>query len=158
MFVRSPGMLPGQCTQEYLVGIVLSFLAALVSYRHLSSRGLRNFSLHRILWVLAYMPVLIWAMIKANLDVAYRVLHPRMPIKPGIVRIRTDLKNPLAKLVLANSITLTPGTMTLQIMEDRYYIHWIYVRSDDEKVAGEYIKGEFEKYIREAFDDYDNPS
>ena len=137
-------MLPGQCPQEYLVGIALSFFGCSCQLR--------------ILWVLAYTPVLVRVMIKANLDVAYRVLYPKMPIKPGIVRIRIDLKDLLAKLILANSITLTPETMTLQIMEDRYYIHWIYVRSGDEKVAGEYIKGEFEKYIREVFDDYNNPS
>ena len=61
-------------------------------------------------------------MIKANIDVAYRVLHPARPIKPGIVRIRTSLKNPVGKLALANSITLTPGTMTMQIVKDRHYI------------------------------------
>ena len=93
-----------------------------------------------------------YAMIRANLDVAYRVLHPRRPIKPGIVRIRISLKNPLGKLTLANSITLTPGTMTIQIVDDKYYIHWIYVKSEDEEAAGKEIKGNFEKYLKEVFD------
>ena len=138
--------------QEFSVGIIFALIASGFSYTHLSTRGLRNLSPRRIGWAIAYVPVFLWAMIKANLDVAYRVLHPKRPIKPGIVRIRTHLKNPVGKLALANSITLTPGTMTMQIVDDKYYIHWIYVRSEDEEEAGKDIKGSFEKYLKEVFD------
>ncbi len=151
-FIFSPGIKWAQFWQELTAGIVLSLIAAAFSYQHLSERGMYNLSPHRIWWFLKYIPVFIWAMIKANLDVAYRVLHPKRPIKPGIVRIRTGLKNPVGKLALANSITLTPGTMTMQIIDDKYYIHWIYVHSEDEKEAGEIIKGEFEKYLKEVFE------
>ncbi len=151
-FIYSPGITPEHFIQELIGGVLLSLIAAAVSYKYLSKRGLRNLSPKRIAWAIAYVPVFIYAMIKANIDVAYRVLHPARPIKPGIVRIRSDLKNPVAKLALANSITLTPGTMTLQIKGDKYYIHWIYVESEDEEEAGKAIKGNFEKYLREVFD------
>jgi len=151
-FTFSPGIRPEQYLEEFLAGIVFSLIAAAFSYEHLSQRGLYNLSPHRVWWFLKYIPVFIWAMIKANLDVAYRVLHPARPIRPGIVRIRTDIKSPVGKLALANSITLTPGTMTMQIVDDKYYIHWIYVHSEDEKEAGEMIKGEFEPYLKEVFE------
>lgn len=151
-FIYSPGIDTEHFLQEFIAGIFLALIAAGISYEHLSHRGLRNFHPRRIWWALKYIPVFTWAMIKANFDVAYRVLHPKRPIKPGIVRIRTDLKNPVGKLALANSITLTPGTMTMQIVDDKYYIHWIYVRSEDEEEAGKHIKGNFEKYLREVFE------
>jgi len=152
IFIYSPGIKWAQFWQELIIGIIFSLIASAFSYQHLSEKGLYNFSPHRVWWFIKYIPVFIWAMIMANLDVAYRVLHPKRPIKPGIVRIRTGLKNPVGKLALANSITLTPGTMTMQIIDDKYYIHWIYVHSEDEKEAGEIIKGKFEKYLKEVFE------
>jgi len=152
IFIYSPGIKWAQFWQEFVIGVIFALIAAAFSYQHLSERGLYNFAPHRVWWFIKYIPVFIWAMIMANLDVAYRVLHPKRPIKPGIVRIRTGLKNPVGKLALANSITLTPGTMTMQIIDDKYYIHWIYVHSEDEKEAGEIIKGKFEKYLKEVFE------
>jgi len=152
IFTYSPGIVWAQFWQEFTVGVFLSLIAAGFSYQHLSVKGLSNFSPHRVWWFIKYIPIFIWAMILANFDVAYRVIHPKRPIKPGIVRIRTDLKSPAGKLALANSITLTPGTMTMQIVDDKYYIHWIYVQSEDEKEAGEIIKGKFEKYLKEVFE------
>jgi multicomponent Na+:H+ antiporter subunit E len=74
-----------------------------------------------------YIGVFIVALIKSNLDVIYRVLHPKLPIRPGIVRIETRLKSPIARMILANSITLTPGTFTVDIKDNIFYIHWIEV-------------------------------
>ena len=99
-----------------------------------------------------YIFVLFKEIIKANLDVAYRVINPEMPIKPGIVVIKTNLKKNIAKLILANSITLTPGTFTLDIIGDKLLIHWIYVKSSDLKEATEIVGERFEKILRKIFD------
>jgi multicomponent Na+:H+ antiporter subunit E len=82
------------------------------------------------------------------MDVAYRVLHPRMPIRPGIVKVKTSLKSDMAKMLLANSITMTPGTITVDIIDDDLYIHWIYIKSEDPEVYTGMITGAFEKYIK----------
>jgi multicomponent Na+:H+ antiporter subunit E len=71
-----------------------------------------------------------------------------MPIRPGIVKVKTTLKSELARTLLANSITMTPGTITVDIIDDYFYIHWIYVRSEDPEVYTEMIMGTFEKYIK----------
>ncbi len=100
-----------------------------------------------------YVFVFIWAMIKSNIDVFFRVLSPKLPIKPGIVRVRTKLKNPMARLILANSITLTPGTFVVDIKEDLLYIHWIEVCCEEDIDAmSEKIAGDFENLLLKIYE------
>lgn len=70
-----------------------------------------------------YLPWLIWQVVKANFDVALRVWSPRTGIEPQLVRIPCRLKTEAGLALLANSITLTPGTVTLAIEEDELIIH-----------------------------------
>lgn len=131
-----------------VIGSAASLLCSLIFGRYYF-RSVRKFlEPHRYLWFVVYLFHFIIACIKANFDVAYRVLHPSMPIRPGIVKVKTSLKSGFAKTLLANSITMTPGTITVDIVDDVFYIHWIYVRSDD---PGDYpglITEKFEKYIK----------
>ena len=84
---------------------------------------------------------------------AYRVLHPAMPIKPGIVKIKTRLQQPAARTALCNSITLTPGTLTVDLHDDgTMLVHWIYVRSQDAEEAAAQILGRFEWFIEKIFE------
>ena len=101
-----------------------------------------------------YLPVFLWELIKANIDVAYRVLHPDLPISPGIVKVKTILKSDTALTFLSNSITLTPGTMSVDIDRDKgvLYIHWINVKAKDVEKATEIIVGRFEKILMKIFD------
>ncbi|MDG6225801.1 MAG: Na+/H+ antiporter subunit E [Candidatus Thermoplasmatota archaeon] len=90
-----------------------------------------------------------YAMAEANLDVAYRVITGR--IRPGIVRIRPKLKTDLGRTMLANSITLTPGTLTVDIDEKSgdLFIHWINVKdtkTDDERIKA--VCGSFPAWAR----------
>jgi len=137
--------------QEVLTGIVLSALVAAFGHTYFTQQGLRHFSLKKLLYFIIYIPIFFWEILKANLDVAYRVLHPKMPIKPGIVLIKTALKSDTGKLALANSITLTPGTLTMDIIDDNLLIHWINVKSEDPEEATELIAGRFEPYLRGIF-------
>jgi len=87
-------------------------------------------------------------MTKANVDVAYRVITGK--IRPGIVRIDSGLKGSLAQAMLANSITLTPGTLTVDVDDSGetgvYYIHWINVT--DEDPSEESVYGSFGRWAR----------
>jgi multicomponent Na+:H+ antiporter subunit E len=134
--------------QEVAAGAVLALAVAAVGYRGFTTRGLRMFSPRRLAHVVIYVPVFFWAMIKANFDVAYRVVHPRMPIRPGIVAIKTELKTDIGKLFLANSITLTPGTLTMDVRGEVLLIHWINVRDEDVERASQLIGGRFEKHLK----------
>jgi multicomponent Na+:H+ antiporter subunit E len=106
----------------------------------------------RYFWLLVYLFIFTWECIKANFDVAYRVLHPAMPIKPGIVKVKLELQSDFARTMLANSITMTPGTISVDIIDDILFVHWIYVSSEDPEVYSQKIAGKFEKYIKKIFE------
>jgi multicomponent Na+:H+ antiporter subunit E len=91
-------------------------------------------------------------MVKANIDVAKRVLNPSLPINPSMVEVETDLKGEISKLTLANSITLTPGTLTVDIGEDRLLVHWIDKKTSEPERIREEISGKFEKRIGGIFE------
>ena len=105
-------------------------------------------------FIVYYLPLFLWECFKANLDVAYRVLHPQLPIYPGIVKVKTILTADSALTFLANSITLTPGTMSVDIDRDNgiLYVHWIDVKTKDMEQATKTIVERFEKILRKIFD------
>lgn len=137
--------------EELIVGILISFLLALFLNKNYLKLGFPPLSIKRIAVSIVYFIVLFIEIIKANFDVAYRVIHPKMPIKPGIVVIKTGLKQDIAKMILANSITLTPGTFTLDIIEDKLLIHWINVKTEGLEEATKIIGERFEKYLKVIF-------
>ena len=104
---------------------------------------------------LAYSVIYIFVFLKelvvSNIDVAGRVINPKLPIKPGIVRVKTKLNSRIAKTILANSITLTPGTLTVDIKDEYLYIHWIEIKHDDLEGATQDIVAKFEKYLEVIF-------
>ena len=131
-----------------IVGAVASIICALFFGKFFITNVYKLLQPRRYFWFIVYLFIFIWECIKANLDVAYRVLHPAMPIRPGIVKVKTTLKSDMAKMLLANSITMTPGTISVDIIDDYLYIHWIYISSDDPEVYTGIITGAFEKYIK----------
>jgi multicomponent Na+:H+ antiporter subunit E len=98
-----------------------------------------------------YLIVFTWELIKSNLDVARRVLTPSLPINPGIVKFKTKLTTDYSKMVLANSITLTPGTLSIDIVDDTFYVHWIDVKTTDPEEAFVEIAETFEKILLKIF-------
>lgn len=138
--------------QELIAGAAVSLAVALFASRffiHEDAFWLLN---PARLWALvSYIGVFLTELVKANLDVAGRCFGGCKDVNPGIVKVPVDLKGDYAQAMLANSITLTPGTITLDIAEQDgktwYYIHWIDVKETDREKAGEVIKGRLEKGI-----------
>ncbi|MCD6307458.1 MAG: Na+/H+ antiporter subunit E [Candidatus Latescibacteria bacterium] len=138
--------------QNVAVGAVVA-LACTVFVGHLFFENTaKMFDPRRIFWFLYYIPVFFIHMVWANIDVAYRVLHVDVPIRPGIVKVKTTLKSDLGLTFLANSITLTPGTLTVDIIGSDMYIHWIYVHSDDPERQTEMIVSRFENILKKVFE------
>jgi len=108
----------------------------------------------RYLWFLYYLPVFLWECLKANFDVAYRVGHPALPINPGIVKVKTQLKTELGLTFLANSITLTPGTLSVDVDKEKgyLYIHWINVKDKEVEEATRIVVERFERILRRIFE------
>jgi len=72
---------------------------------------------------LAYVPWLLWEIVKANIDVARRILDPRLPISPRIIKVRAGQRHDITRVIYANSITLTPGTVSVDTNGDEITIH-----------------------------------
>lgn len=139
--------------QVVVAGLIVSGLVAVLFHEILPKEHAVFISPMRVFWFLAYLPVFFYYIIKANFDVVYRALHPQMPINPGIVKIKTELKSDSAVTALANSITLTPGTLTVDLTDDGYmYVHWINVRAWETEQATEIIARKFEWFLKKIFE------
>jgi len=138
--------------EEILLGLILSLIAGFITRNVFVKKDFRMLNPLRWIIFIGYVvgPFFV-GMAKANFDVAYRVITGK--INPGIVKISPGLKTDLGVTLLANSITLTPGTLTVDIDEEYndLYIHWINVKKDTLKgdsVDCRYICGNFDKWIR----------
>ncbi|MFC1780726.1 Na+/H+ antiporter subunit E [Planctomycetota bacterium] len=139
--------------QVMFAGLIASALVAIMFHDLLPKEHHVFISPVRIFWFLVYIPVFFYYVTKANIDVVYRALHPKMPINPGIVKIKTNLKTDSGITALANSITLTPGTLTVDLTDDGYlYVHWIDVKSQDLEQATNFIAKRFEWFIAKIFE------
>lgn len=138
--------------QELMVGLVVAFIVTVLTRDLFPDEVTKFINPVRLFWTIIYLPYLLFYIMLANFDVAYRVLNPNLPISPGIVKVKTSLKSELAKTILANSITLTPGTLTVEIDEDDYYVHWIYISTEDPEEQRKIIIGRFERMLRRIFE------
>ena len=139
--------------QDIGIGLVVVTLVTWITGKAVGSHHLIPWlQPSRYAWGLVYLVVLAGYVVTANVDVAYRGLHPRLPIRPGIVRVKTRLRRPAARTMLGNSITLCPGTMTVDIWQDgTMMVHWINVTSFDEQEATQKIIGRFEWFLAKIF-------
>lgn len=134
---------------EVVAGLVVGALVTLVSGPRLSIMAGVRVSPQALLSLFAYLGAFFPALVRANLDVARRVLSPSLPIRPAVVEVRTGLRSPLGKLLLANSITLTPGTLSVDVAGDRILVHWIDASpGTDIETATRCIAASFERHIR----------
>jgi multicomponent Na+:H+ antiporter subunit E len=137
---------------EMLFGLLLSLIVGYATRTLFIKDNFRMLNPVRWFLFLAYLigPFFV-ALAKANLDVAYRVVTGK--INPGIVRISPDIHTNLGITLLANSITLTPGTLSVDIDEETndLYIHWINIdikALEKKPVDCKYICGNFPQWIR----------
>jgi multicomponent Na+:H+ antiporter subunit E len=138
--------------ENLITGAIASIIATLFFGRFFVRGVIKFFQPARYFWLLVFIFVFIWECLKANFDVAYRVLHPAMPIKPGIVKVKLNLESDIGRAFLAMSITMTPGTIAVDIIDDQIYIHWIYISSTDPEVYSKKISGRFEKHLKRIFE------
>jgi multicomponent Na+:H+ antiporter subunit E len=140
--------------QEAAAAVVVAALVSLIAGHMLITSGKHKHLLIRWMRAVFYFFYFLWEMLKANVHVAYIVLHPLLPIRPGIVKVKTRLTKDTALTVLTSSITLTPGTLTVDINPDQgeIYIHWIDVRATAPDECTAQISAGFERRLKEVFE------
>lgn len=125
-------LLSGRYQAKYIIiGVIsaalVTFLTNDLFYSALQRNELPGIKTRQVLRQIGnfilYIPWLVLQIILANVQVAYLVLHPRMPIEPGLLLFRTKMRKGIAQVTLANSITLTPGTITTSLEDGNYIIH-----------------------------------
>jgi multicomponent Na+:H+ antiporter subunit E len=137
--------------EELIFGIILSVIVGIITRKIFIKKSYRMANPVRWFTFIGYLFYFFYEMAKANFDVAYRVITGK--INPGIVRITPKLKTDLGATMLANSITLTPGTLTVDIDEDTndLYIHWINVKKEaleKKPVDCKYVCAGFPAWVR----------
>ena len=127
--------------ENIIIGLSISFAISIFytkTFIHNAFESINPF------WLIVYLFILLKNLIISNAQIAKRTLSKDMKLSPAIVAVKTELKSDWKKLLLANSITLTPGTLTLDIIDDTIFIHIIEYRNRDDK---ESITKEFENII-----------
>ena len=106
------------------MGFILSGVLTCFTNKYINTDKIgQGITLKRLPFLIAYLLILIWEIIKANIQVIKITLAKKLEFEPCIVYFKTDLKEPFTKVLLANSITLTPGTITVSLEDDVYCIH-----------------------------------
>ncbi|MGD2250523.1 MAG: Na+/H+ antiporter subunit E [Candidatus Methanofastidiosia archaeon] len=153
-------VLTGTCNvPTILVGGILAGGLSVMTYDFFTAdiKQRRNFFSSTLMFILVYIPelafIFIFRLIEANVNVARHVI--KMDITPGIIKIHTDLRSHTAITALANIITLTPGTLTMDVKEtlegNTLYVHWIDVETLSSEEAGEIIKGGVDEWLQRIF-------
>ena len=134
-----------------IAGILSSLTVSAVTYSIFIDESEAELRAHlpRLHYLLIFAGVLIFNMYVASFRVLWQIV--RGNINPGIVHFRTRLKTDIARVALASSITLTPGTITLDLDDDHLVVHWLDARTTHSRYAGRLIKGAHEKLLKKVW-------
>ncbi|HAJ83042.1 MAG: Na+/H+ antiporter subunit E [Zunongwangia sp.] len=130
---------------NYLFGFIVSYIILMVITRGSGKAKYFTIVPKLIFFVLFFLKELV----KANLEVAWEVMTPKLNMTPGIVKVPLTVQSDVGITLLANMITLTPGTLSLDVSNDKkvLYVHAMYIKDKEKFIAG--IKNGFEKRILE---------
>jgi multicomponent Na+:H+ antiporter subunit E len=131
-------LLSGFNHEELIAGIIASLIVASMSYKLF--RWEASYP-RRFLWLLAYIPYYLYAELVSHLQVIYMIFTGKT--NPGIVEVENPHKSDYGTSALSNSITMTPGTLTLEAQEGCLYIHWLSMKKDRTTITAG-----FEKFLR----------
>jgi multicomponent Na+:H+ antiporter subunit E len=150
--VRGVPLTPVRLAEELLIGLGVGLPLAFVGRRFYSPVTGLDASLRPLPYAALYVVTFVWELLTANVDVAYRVVAPSMPIDPAVVEVPLRVESDLAVTTIANSITLTPGTLTMDYDPEAnaLYVHSI-DGSDPEEIL-EPIR-RWEDYLLVVFDE-----
>ena len=118
-------------------GVVASLIVAYLSHDIFVGKADLKTETGRVFKFIVYIPWLLWEIILANVEIAYLVLNPKPLIDPQLVHFKNDLKTDLGIVTLAHSITLTPGTVTVDANREEFVIHAIWQKSAEGIISGE---------------------
>ena len=138
--------------EELILGLGASLIIAAATGGAFTGNAFRLLHPVRLMRALEYIGYFLGKMFMANIDVLLRVIRPRVPTSPGIVRAGLDLPSRRARNIVANSITLTPGTLTVEMTDDYIYVHWISLPEGDVESLTQMMVDGFAKRLERIFE------
>ncbi|MDD2220789.1 MAG: Na+/H+ antiporter subunit E [Clostridia bacterium] len=132
--------------KDFFIGFVIGAILLYIFQRRFG----QDFYLRKILKVLKLSFIFLKEIVVANFQVFFLVIKPKLYLRPGIIQLPIDVRSPLKIVLLANMITLTPGTLTMEISPDNkiLYIHVLDI-GDEEAIKND-IRTKFENNIKEC--------
>ena len=134
-------LLTGLSPEEFIAGCMASLITAAMTYQLFKWESTYP---RRLLWLLAYIPYYIYAEIVCHLQVISLIITGK--IKPGIVEVDNPHQSDYGTTALANSITMTPGTLTLETQPGKLYIHWLKMGNDKASITSG-----FERFLKKVW-------
>jgi len=137
--------------RSLLMGAGFSFLISLATFKLFidDDEAARRTLLPRVHWLLVYFVLVFFKLYAASFQTALAVV--RGSYTPRVVHFRTRLNSDIARSVISGSITLTPGTITLELTEDHLVVHWLFASTTHSRYAGNIVKGSFEKILKRVW-------
>jgi multicomponent Na+:H+ antiporter subunit E len=135
-------------TRSLYMGAGFSLLIAITTFKIFidDNEAARSALLPRVHMLVLYLLLLFFSIYRASFRTAWSVITGNY--NPRVVHFRTRLNSDIARSVLAGSVTLTPGTITLELTEDHLVVHWLNSVTTHSRYAGELVKGTLEKVAR----------
>ena len=140
---------------DIITGAVVAIIIGLLTGSIVVKNPRKTLSIRRYILMIIYV---IWyflvAEIRAHLDVIKRALHPKMPLNPAIIKVPYNVNTDYAMVLIANSITNTPGTVVVDLDYNNkyFFVHWIDARTSNPLKAKEIISSKFEEFAKKIFD------
>lgn len=156
LFIRGVPLVPRVILGEILIGLVFGGLVAFGFRRLWPGEADISYGLRAVPYGLLYLTAFLKELVVANVDVAYRVLAPSMPIEPAVIYLPLRVQRPIAISTIANSITLTPGTLTMDYDEEANALYVHTINGTDPEGVVEPIR-RWEDYALVIFDEQLNP-
>lgn len=133
---------------DLAIGALVSAALGVWAARFLWPGGSSYPAVYRLPRFVGYVIHLLGSVVAAAVHVAEVVLDPRLPVHPTIITHRTTLRSDAARVAFANSVTVTPGTLTVDVDDDTFFVHCL-----DERFADEIASGELEHRIARVFEE-----
>ena len=138
--------------QELILGLGVSLIIAVATHGVFTGNLFRLLKPARLAAEFNYVFYFLGKMFMANIDVLLRVLHPVVPVKPGIVRASLVMNSERSRNIVANSITLTPGTLTIEMTGTEIFVHWISLPEGDVHAETQKMVDGFADRLRSIFE------
>lgn len=139
--------------QKIIVGLIVAAIIAFVAGDLFTNQPKLFLQPKRYLWLLYYIPLFIWECLKANVFIALRLIRPKVPMSPGIIKIKTSLKTDVALTYLANTLTMAREVITIDIDKKNslIYLHGIDIKKNNETEIEKKAK-KFEIVLKKIFE------